>query len=40
MVRKKVREFYVEIELIFVLVKINRFVELEEFINGFNNVYI
>lgn len=40
MVRKKVREIFIEIELVFVYVKINRLVDLEEFILGLNYVNI
>lgn len=40
MVRKKGREFYIEIGFFFVLVKISYFFELEDCINGFSDVYI
>lgn len=40
MVCKKVREIFIEIELVFVYVKINRLVDLEEFILGLNYVNI
>lgn len=40
MVRKKVREIFIEIELVFVYAKTNRLVDLEEFILGLNYVNI
>lgn len=40
MVRKKVREIFIEIELVFAYAKTNRLVDLEEFILGLNYVNI